>query len=82
MWLCLLTSGVNSLKQKQRTRTCFMETMSLGRMPQERPKTLVTVRLLVVKHESSYCERFYTSAEASSILARVLISLESIKEAH
>ena len=82
MWLCLLTSGVNSLKQKQRTRTCFMETMSLGSMPKERPKTLAAVRLLVVKHESSYCQRFYTSAEASSILARVLISLKSIKEVH
>lgn len=59
-----------------------METMSLGSMPQERPKTLAAVRLLVVKHESSYCQRFYTSAEASSILARVLISLKSIKEVH
>lgn len=46
-----------------------METVSLGRMPQERPETLVAARLLVVKQESSHCERFYTSAEAPSVLA-------------
>lgn len=32
-------------KIETRTWTCFMETMSLGRMPQERPKILVAVRL-------------------------------------